>query len=125
MEEKGLLGADLVFDLDADHLPGGKSLSYPEMLEAVKRGIVKLWDRFLQTELGFDEKRMRIVFSGGRGYHIHGFDERGLGLGSHEGLGLAGFLTAQGRHPQFYFRTIPFLKTQFTRSVLVHELFNE
>src|SRR2546422_1936100 len=57
MEEKGWLGADLVFDLDADHLPGGKSLSYPEMLEAVKRGIVKLWDRFLQTELGFDEKR--------------------------------------------------------------------
>src|SRR5881628_4137548 len=59
MEEKGWLGADLVFDLDADHLPGGKALSYPVMLEAVKLGIIKLWDRFLRMKLGFDEKKMR------------------------------------------------------------------
>src|SRR5438093_3026840 len=85
MEEKGWLGADLVFDLDADHLPGGKSLSYPEMLEAVRHGVVKPWDQFLQTALGFDEKRMRIVFSGGRGWHIQVLAERVLGLGRNDG----------------------------------------
>ena len=122
MEEKGWLGADLVFDLDADHLPGGKSLSYPEMLEAVKHGIVKLWDRFLQTELGFDEKRMRIVFSGGRGYHIHVFDERVLGLGSHERREIVDFITAKGLDPQFIFRTVPFDKTEFKGSVRVKKL---
>src|SRR5207245_5643109 len=31
MEEKGWLGADLIFDLDADHLPNAAKMSYPEM----------------------------------------------------------------------------------------------
>src|SRR2546427_9067690 len=92
------------------------------MLEAVKLGIIKLWDRFLRMKLGFDEKRMRIVFSGGRGYHIHVFDERVLGLGSHERRGIVDFITAKGLGPQFIFRTIPFYKNEFKRSVPVKEL---
>src|SRR3989454_12318933 len=59
MEEKGWLGADLIFDLDADHLPGAKHMEYPDMLEAVKLGIIKLWDRVIRLKLGFDEKKMR------------------------------------------------------------------
>src|SRR5437667_8049984 len=119
MEEKGWLGADLVFDLDADHIPGGKSLSYPEMLEAVKHGIVKLWDRFLQTELGFDEKRMRIVFSGGRGYHIHVLDERVLSLGSHERREIVDFITAKGLDPTWIFKESAFDTKEFQGRVRV------
>src|SRR5947209_20595019 len=92
------------------------------MLQAVRLGIVKLWDRFLQTELGFDQKRMRIVFSGGRGYHIHVFDERVLGLGSHERREIVDFITAKGLDPQFIFRTVPFDKTEFKGSVRVTNL---
>src|SRR3989442_2377443 len=123
MEEKGWLGADLVFDLDADHLPGGKSLSYPEMLEAVKHGIVKLWDRFLQTELGFDQSRIRIFYSAGPGFHLHVFDERVLGLGSHERREIVDFITAKGPHPPFIFYTVPFYKTRFQRSDRVKKIF--
>ena len=42
MAEKGWLGADLIFDLDADHLPGAHAMSYENMLRAVKRELVKL-----------------------------------------------------------------------------------
>ena len=122
MEEKGWLGADLIFDLDADHLPGGKALSYPVMLEAVKLGIIKLWDRFLRMKLGFDEKKMRIVFSGGRGYHIHVFDERVVGLGGHERREIVDFITAKGLDFKLIFRETPFDKTEYKGTVRVKKM---
>src|SRR3989449_4030885 len=54
MEEKGWLGADLIFDLDADHLPGAQRMTYPEMLEAIRLKIVKLYDEFLIEDFGVD-----------------------------------------------------------------------
>lgn len=69
--EKGWMGADLIFDLDADGLPGAEKLSYEGQLSAVKEEIIRLYDIFLQKHLGFSDKNMLLVFSGGRGYHIH------------------------------------------------------
>src|SRR5438876_2882762 len=122
MEEKGWLGADLIFDLDADHLPGGKALSYPVMLEAVKLGIIKLWDRFLRLKLGFDEKKMRIVFSGGRGYHIHVFDDRVVSLGNHERREIVDFITAKGLDFKLIFRETPFDRTEYKGTVRVKKM---
>src|SRR5438552_17737880 len=76
MEEKGWLGADRIFDLDADHLPNAAKMSYPEMLEAIRLKIIHLYDDFLRSHFGCAEKAMRLVSSGGRGYHIHASDER-------------------------------------------------
>ncbi|MCH7659621.1 MAG: DNA primase small subunit PriS [Euryarchaeota archaeon] len=70
MGEKGWRGSDLIFDLDADHLPGvtpGED-SYKEMLEACKGALHKLLS-FLDSDFGFSD--LTIVFSGGRGYHVH------------------------------------------------------
>ncbi|PSQ22591.1 DNA primase catalytic subunit PriS [Halobacteriales archaeon QS_8_65_32] len=70
MGEKNWRGSDLVFDLDADHLPAvtlGKD-SYAEMLEKCKAALVRLLS-FLEGDFGFRD--MEIVFSGGRGYHVH------------------------------------------------------
>jgi len=119
MEEKGWLGADLIFDLDADHLPGSKAMSYPEMLEAVREGIVRLWDRFLAAKLGIPENKMRLVFSGGRGYHIHVFDERLLSLGSHERREIVDFISAKGLDPTWIFKESAFDKKEFQGRVRV------
>ena len=35
-EQKEWMKADLIFDLDADHLPGAESMSYAEMLDRIK-----------------------------------------------------------------------------------------
>ena len=70
MGAKGWRGADLIFDLDADHLPGvdPAETSYKEMLAACKDALRRLLS-FLETDFGFTD--LRIVFSGGRGYHVH------------------------------------------------------
>ena len=119
MEEKGWLGADLIFDLDADHLPGAKAMSYPEMLEAVREGIIRLWDRFLATKFGIPETKMRLVFSGGRGYHIHVFDEKILPLGSHERREIVDFISAKGLDSTWIFKSSAFDKKEFQGRVRV------
>lgn len=70
MDEKGWRDADLVFDLDADHLPGVDPVdtSYADMLEACKDALWRLLD-FLTEDFAFET--LQIVFSGGRGYHVH------------------------------------------------------
>jgi len=74
MHEKDWQSADLIFDLDADHLPSvtlGED-SYAEMLAKCKAALERLLD-FLEDDFGFEE--LEIVFSGGRGYHVHVRDE--------------------------------------------------
>ncbi|GCF12710.1 DNA primase [Haloarcula mannanilytica] len=75
MSDKGWRNSDLVFDLDADHLPSvvlGED-SYAEMLEKCKDALLRLLD-FLEDDFGFED--LTVVFSGGRGYHVHVRDER-------------------------------------------------
>jgi DNA primase small subunit len=113
MEEKGWLGADLIFDLDADHIPKAREMTYEEMLEAVKRKIVQLHDDFLVQDLGFDERSLRIVFSGGRGYHIHVHDEHVWGLGSHERREIVDYITGKELDVVSFFRESAFDVKEF------------
>ncbi|WP_435129603.1 DNA primase small subunit PriS [Halobaculum sp. D14] len=72
MSEKGWRSADLVFDLDADHLPGvdPEKTGYADMLAACKEELLNLLD-FLEADFGFGDDDLTVVFSGGRGYHVH------------------------------------------------------
>ena len=83
MAAKGWQGADLVFDLDADHLPGvdAEAASYAEMLAACKDALQRLLT-LLKEDFGFGEDELVVVFSGGRGYHVHVRDEALLELDS-------------------------------------------
>ncbi len=80
MATKGWSGADLIFDLDADHLMHGP---YDLMLARVKEETEKLIG-MLTVELGFDPRVIELVFSGGRGYHIHVKDLAVRGFSSAE-----------------------------------------
>ena len=73
MSEKGWRCSDLVFDLDADHLPStSPEDSYAEMLGACKDALRRLLE-FLENDFGFDD--LTVVFSGSRGYHVHVRDD--------------------------------------------------
>ncbi|PSP26752.1 DNA primase catalytic subunit PriS [Halobacteriales archaeon QH_2_65_14] len=73
MDGKGWLSSDLIFDLDADHLPGtSPDDSYAEMLAACKDALRRLLD-FLREDFAFED--LTIVFSGSRGYHVHVRDD--------------------------------------------------
>ncbi len=95
MEKKGWLGADLVFDLDADHIPETEGKRYEEMLQIVKREAEKLVEDYLLGDFGFDEKDLQIAFSGGRGYHIYVRSSRVHRLGSNERREIVSYITGE------------------------------
>ena len=59
MNEKNWLGAELIFDLDADHLPNAPR-NYADMLELVKKEAFKLMD-FLLDDFGFSEQEIELA----------------------------------------------------------------
>ena len=95
MQEKKWMGAELIFDLDSDHLPDVEKLSYSEQLDVVKKEFIKLVDDFLLGDFGFNEKYIDLYFSGGRGYHCHVRDPRIFGLDSSERREIVDYITGR------------------------------
>lgn len=126
MEEKEWMGAELAFDIDADHLKtpcrGSHDFricpkcfaNYPTQidecskcsgalidaewvcelcLEEAKRETRKLLD-FLEEDLGF--KKIKIAFSGNRGYHVVIMDEEVSELGQLERKEIVDYITGTG-----------------------------
>ena len=94
MKEKDWEGADLIFDIDADHLPV-KTDSFKVMLDDAKQEITKLVG-FLMDDFGFGEESLHIAFSGGRGYHVHVRDPGVLSLDSAQRREIVDYLSGTG-----------------------------
>ena len=99
MAGKEWLGADLIFDLDADHLRGADRLTYPEQLALVKDRVRDLMEDFLFGDFGVDPASTHLVFSGGRGYHVHVQEEGFLPLSSPERRELVEYVMGVGFDP--------------------------
>jgi DNA primase small subunit len=95
MTEKTWMGAELIFDLDSDHLPNAKKMGYAESLVEVKKEFIKLIEEFLLDDFGFTEKKMELYFSGGRGYHCHVKDPVVLDLNSNERREIVDYITGR------------------------------
>jgi DNA primase small subunit len=96
MQEKVWSGADLIFDLDADHIMRG---AYDVMLDRVKEEAFKLLE-MLTSELGFLNRDITIVFSGGRGYHVHIRNLETRRWGSQERRELVDYVCGIGMEPE-------------------------
>ncbi len=92
MERKGWLFADLIFDIDADHLPLKPGTKMEDAIEIAKREIIRLTE-ILENDFGVDARKIKIVFSGGRGYHIHVYDENFRRLESPERREIVDYLS--------------------------------
>ncbi|MCW7080110.1 MAG: DNA primase catalytic subunit PriS [Candidatus Methanospirare jalkutatii] len=101
MSKKGWLGADLIFDLDADHILGEegqeteRGRNYENMLRRVKQETKKLLN-FLISDFGIEYSDIEVVFSGSRGYHIHVSCDAVRSLGSRERREIVDYLSARG-----------------------------
>jgi DNA primase small subunit len=104
MNEKNWLGAELIFDLDADHLPNAPR-NYSDMLELVKQEAFKLMD-FLLGDFGFSEHEIELVFSGGRGYHFHVTSPKVLTLGSAERREIVNYVSGKDLDFKYFFREV-------------------
>jgi DNA primase small subunit len=102
MVDKEWLGAELIFDLDADHLDEaeaakarGEEMPLEEQLKIVKTQFRYLLDEFLFGDFGLDEKEVFLTFSGGRGYHAHVTDPRLMALDSKGRREIVDYVTAK------------------------------
>ena len=103
MGEKGWRCSDLIFDLDADHLPSAEpDDSYAEMLEKCKDALYRLLD-FLEDDFGFED--LTVVFSGSRGYHVHVRDQEVKQLGSDARREVVDYVRGIGLDPEGLVRT--------------------
>lgn len=95
MRAKGWRQSDLVFDLDADHLPtvDPEADSYADMLGECKQALLRLLD-LLESDFAFDD--CTVVFSGGRGYHVHVRDSGVLELGRRARREIVDYVLGQG-----------------------------
>ena len=103
MDDKDWMGAELIFDLDSDHLPNADALSYSEQLDLVKDEFVKLVFDFLLDDFGFDKRNIFLYFSGGRGYHCHVKDPNVLDLDSNERREIVDYITGLDINDSFIF----------------------
>jgi DNA primase small subunit len=96
MDAKSWLRAELVFDLDADHLAQAKDKTYPEQLALVRAETLKLVEDFLVPEFGIAREDISVNFSGARGYHIHVRDQRFFVLDAYARRELVDYLKGEG-----------------------------
>ena len=104
MQEKEWMGAELIFDLDSDHLPNAEALSYTDQLIKVKSEFKKLVEEFLVDDFGFQKKHLELYFSGGRGYHCHVKDPLVFDLDSNERRELVDYITGRDLQDSVIFR---------------------
>lgn len=103
MSEKSWRGSDLIFDLDADHLPATTpDDSYAEMLAKGKDALHRLLD-FLERDFGFED--LTVVFSGSRGYHVHVRDDAIQSLGGDARREIVDYVRGIGLDPENLIRT--------------------
>lgn len=101
MSEKNWLGADLVFDIDADHLDTtckklhGDDWFCELCLIKAKREVLKLIDIII-SDFGFSPKNIRVYFTGHRGYHLHTNAKEIRELGSNERKEIVDYVTGLG-----------------------------
>jgi len=95
MQEKTWMGAELIFDLDSDHLDDAEKMSYDHQLKLVKKEFYKLVNDFLLNDFGFDEKKLDLYFSGGRGYHCHVKDPCVFDMDSNERREIVDYITGR------------------------------
>jgi len=101
MIDKEWMGADLIFDLDADHLPEmeevkkGK-ITFSKLMDYIREQTYRLVVDVLLGDFGLNENDLLITFSGGRGYHVHVRTPDVLTLPSGARREIADYLTGKG-----------------------------
>ena len=120
MEDKAWMGAELIFDLDADHLANADRMTYDEMMVQIRSEMISLVDDFLMGDLGFTEKQISISFSGGRGYHAHVRTNDIYTLGTNERRELVDYMTCTGLDLDWVFpvQSKPVSSTSFSNGTV-------
>jgi DNA primase small subunit len=109
IESKGMLGSELVFDLDSSDIKlackaeHGDGWICGKCLDAVKGQTVRLIEDFLVPDFGFSDNDIEINFSGNRGYHVHINSSTVYGLDSEAKRSIANYIAGRDIDPRSFF----------------------
>jgi DNA primase small subunit len=112
MENKKMIGAELVFDLDASDLhlacqkEHGTDWVCENCLDSVKRETIRLIEDFLIPDFGFSKGELEVNFSGNRGYHVHVYNDGVFHAGSVERKEISSYISATDLEPRSIFPTL-------------------
>ncbi len=110
MQKKNWLGADLIFDFDADEYETNcthpKNMVCDICMGRVKEECIKVMEEFLIPEFGFEKKDLHVMFSGNRGYHIHIRREDVRELDQNARKEIIDYITASGLKPERHIRRV-------------------
>ena len=112
MENKKMIGAELVFDLDASDLhlacqkEHGTEWVCENCLDSVKKETIRLIEDFLIPDFGFSKSELDVNFSGNRGYHVHVYNDSVFHAGSTERKEISSYISATDLEPRSIFPTL-------------------
>lgn len=112
IEKKGVIGGELVFDLDATDLEmpcakeHGTNIVCQICLDAVKRETIRLIEEFLVPDFGLSKNDIAVNFSGNRGYHVHISNEKVFGLDSVARKQITEYISPPELDPTKFFPTL-------------------
>lgn len=101
MEKKEIIGADIIYEFDADELGldveeiNGFQWFEKKHLDEAKKQVFRLIE-FLKNDLGFDSTDFKINFSGKAGYHLHIRSDKIKNLNRQARIELVDYLTGSG-----------------------------
>ncbi len=107
MQAKKWKGAELIFDLDADHIEGASKMTYMQILDEVKKHTLRLLNTFLRGMMGIPDDSIKLYFSGGRGYHVHVQQESIYSLDSNSRREISNLVRGEGLSLQSLLSTYP------------------
>ena len=100
MEAKGWDGAEIVFDLDIDV---GEVFN-ENAFDVVRQQTIKLVEEFLLEDFGIDAGKVKINFSGHKGFHIHVCEEEFFQLSSKARRELVDYIQGIGLDSNVFIR---------------------
>jgi DNA primase small subunit len=112
MENKGWLGRELVFDLDATDLKlkcqseHGTDWVCQECFDGIKQQALHLVEDFLVPDFGFSLEEIKVNFSGNRGYHIHVNNEEIFRLDGNARKSISDYITGNNIIAGSFFPTL-------------------
>lgn len=95
MSRKGWLGADLIFDLDAE-AHSCAPFTCDACFDKIKTQTMRLIEEFLLPDFGLSENELQLNFSGSRGYHVRVFKEEFFPLGREERREIVDYIQGTG-----------------------------
>ncbi|MFH1094738.1 MAG: DNA primase catalytic subunit PriS, partial [Candidatus Micrarchaeota archaeon] len=102
MAKKNWLGADLVFDLDAE-AHSCAPFTCTECFDKIKANAIALVEDFLLPDFGLSREELQVSFSGSRGYHVRAYKKELEPLGREERREVVDYIEGNGLDFESFF----------------------